>query len=154
MKKSLFAALILFGMTFVQAAEPLDAFPTEVDGNQRHVIQLPKVKDESRFMIELVPGRREVADCNLRSFTAPLHREVLAGWGYPYYVLSDLKPTPGTRKICAPGSDSRRFIRVRGDSLILPYSSRLPLVVYLPEGVLLKYRVWRADKNLSDARTQ
>ncbi|MDP5210829.1 ecotin family protein [Microbulbifer sp. 2205BS26-8] len=154
MKKPLFAVLILLYMTTVQAADPLDAFPAEVEGKQRHVIQLPKVKDESRFMIELVPGRREMADCNLRSFTAPLRREVLAGWGYPYYVLSDLKPASGARKICAPSTTSRRFIRVRGDGLILPYSSRLPLVVYLPEGVLLKYRVWRADKNLSDARTQ
>ncbi|MFA0809620.1 ecotin family protein [Microbulbifer epialgicus] len=153
MARSFVAVLILFAVVLAQAAEPLDAFPAEVDGKRRHVIQLPKVVDESRFMVELVPGKSAIADCNLRSFSAPLQRQVLPGWSYPYYVLSELKPTPGTQKVCAPGSESRRFISVRGEGLILPYNSSLPLVVYLPEGVQLKYRVWRADKNLSDART-
>lgn len=154
MARSFIAALALCSAASVQAAEPLDAFPAEVNGKQRHVIQLPKVIDESRFMVELVPGKNEIADCNLRSFSAPLQSEVLSGWGYPYYVLSDLKATPGTQKVCTPGSESRRFISVRGDGLILPYTSSQPLVVYLPVGVQLKYRVWRADKNLSDAQAQ
>ncbi|WP_299584932.1 ecotin family protein [uncultured Microbulbifer sp.] len=154
MARALMSALFLCCVAPLQAAEPLDAFPAEVDGKRRHVIELPKVVDESRFMVELVPGKSSVADCNLRSFRAPLQRQVLPGWGYPYFVLADLKPTQGPRKVCAPGSESRRFIRVRGDGLILPYTSSQPLVVYLPEDVQLKYRVWRADKNLSDARSE
>jgi len=151
MARSFVIPLVFFSAISVQAAEPLDAFPSDLEGKQRHIIQLPKVVDESRFMVELVPGKSEVADCNLRSFSAPIQRQQLPGWGYPYYVLSELKPMPGTQKVCAPGSESRRFISVRGDGLILPYNSSLPLVVYLPDGVQLKYRVWRADKNLSDA---
>ncbi|WP_020413810.1 ecotin family protein [Microbulbifer sp. VTAC004] len=154
MARSFVASLVLFSSLTAQAAEPLDAFPVEVEGKQRHVIQLPKVVDESRFMVELVPGKSEVADCNLQSFSAPLERQLLPGWGYPYYVLSELKATPDTQKVCAPGSESRRFIRVRAEGLILPYRSNLPLVVYMPQGVQLKYRVWRADKNMSDARTR
>ncbi|WP_444920621.1 ecotin family protein [Microbulbifer sp. CnH-101-G] len=154
MARSLLPALILYYALPLQAAEPLDAFPSEVEGKYRHVIELPKVVDESRFMVELVPGKNALADCNLRSFNAPLQRQVLPGWGYPYYVLADLKPAQGTSKVCGPDSESRRFIRVRGKGLILPYTSSQPLVVYLPEGVQLKYRVWRADKNLSDAQSK
>ncbi|USD21622.1 ecotin family protein [Microbulbifer variabilis] len=154
MARSLFSALILCCVVPLQAAEPLDAFPAEVEGKRRHVIELPKVVDESRFMVELVPGKNALADCNLRSYSAPLQRQVLPGWGYPYYVLAELKPSKGTSKVCGSDSESRRFIRVRGNGLILPYSSSQPLVVYLPEGVQLKYRVWRADKNLSDAHSK
>ncbi|WP_226643758.1 ecotin family protein [Microbulbifer variabilis] len=154
MARSLLPTLILCYVVPLQAVEPLDAFPTEVEGKHRYVIELPKVVDESRFMVELVPGKNALADCNLRSFSAPLQRQVLSGWGYPYYVLADLKPRQDTSKVCGQDSESRRFIRVRGKDLLLPYSSSQPLVVYLPEGVQLKYRVWRADKNLSDAQSK
>ncbi|WP_444929205.1 ecotin family protein [Microbulbifer sp. SSSA002] len=130
---------------------PLDAFPGEVDGKSRHVIELPKVVDESRFRVELMPGKSELVDCNGQSFSASLRKDILPGWGYPFYVLLDLTPAVNSQKVCAPGSETRRFIRVRGDGLMLPYRSHLPLVVYLPQGVQLKYRVWRADKNFSKA---
>jgi len=138
----------------IAQASDLEGFPDTVDGKQRHVIRLPMAVDESRFMVELVPGKTERVDCNLRSYRAALARRTLDGWGYPYYVLAHPEPAPTTLKACPPGSESRRFVRVRGDDLMLPYNSRLPLVVYLPDGLQLKYRVWRADKTLSDARAE
>ncbi len=132
-------------------AVDMSVYPTTVDGRERHVIALPKVVDESRFMVELVPGKTELADCNLRSYRAALERRTLAGWGYPFYVLAEPEPGPKTNKACPEGSQTRRFVRVRGDGLLVPYNSHLPLVVYLPRDVQLKYRIWRADKTLSEA---
>ncbi|MFC6633952.1 ecotin family protein [Microbulbifer taiwanensis] len=147
-------SVALYSLVSPAPASELDAFPTTVDGKQRQVIRLPKAVDESRFMVELVPGKTELVDCNLRSYRAPIKRETLDGWGYPYFVLADPEPAATTLKACPSGSESRRFVRVRGEGLMLPYNSRLPLVVYLPADLQLKYRVWRADKTLSDARTE
>ncbi|WP_250460518.1 ecotin family protein [Microbulbifer litoralis] len=133
------------------AADP-GVFPETVDGNSRRVIELPRVADESRFMVELVPGKTEMVDCNLRSYRAPLERRTVKGYGYAYYVLGEPRLGPSTLKACPDSSKTRRFVRVRGEGLMLPYNSRLPLVVYVPEGWQLKYRIWRADKTLSDAR--
>ena len=133
------------------AGVDMSVYPTTVDGRARHVIELPKVVDEGRFMVELVPGKTELADCNLRGYRASLERRTLAGWGYPFYVLAEPEPGPRTNKACPAGSQTRRFVRVTGDGLLLPYNSRLPLVVYLPRDVQLKYRIWRADKTLSEA---
>lgn len=146
--------LVLYCLAGTGWASDLEAFPATVDGKVRQVIRLPKVVDESRFMVELVPGKTEMVDCNLRGYRARISRETLDGWGYPYYVLGHPEPAPTTLKACPPGSESRRFVRVRGEGLMLPYNSRLPLVVYLPADLQLKYRVWRADKILSDARTE
>lgn len=132
----------------------LQPFPVVVDGKERHVIHLPRAADESRFMVELVPGKTELVDCNLRSYRASIQRRILDGWGYSYYVLGELEPGPSTRKACSPNSASRRFVPVLGEGLMLPYNSRVPLVVYLPPGLQLKYRVWRGDKILSDARAE
>lgn len=149
---ALFAALLLF--TTAAACSDLDAFPESLDGKRRQVIHLPRVADESRFMVELVPGKYEMVDCNLRGYRAPLKRGTLSGWGYGYYVLGEPRPAPTTLKACPEGSEARRFVRVRGEGLMVPYNSERPLVVYLPEGFELKYRVWRADKTLSDAHSK
>lgn len=143
---------LVMGLVPPALAADLDVFPTTIDGKQRHVIELPKVVDQSRFMVELIPGKTELVDCNRRSYSARIERATLDGWGYPYFVLSDPAPAATTLKACPDDSRSRRFVRVRGDGLMLPYNSALPLVVFLPDGFQLKYRVWRADKNYSDAR--
>jgi ecotin len=44
-----------------------------------------------------------------------------------------------------------RFITLGGEPDLLRYNSRLPLVVYLPEGVEVRYRIWRADKRVENA---
>jgi ecotin len=44
-----------------------------------------------------------------------------------------------------------RFITLGGDPQLLRYNSRLPLVVYVPEGVEVRYRIWRAEDSLKNA---
>lgn len=145
----------LFCLVAPAVADDLDAFPATVEGKQRQVIRLPQVANENRFMVELVPGRMELVDCNRRSYHAQIERKTVEGWGYTYYVLSDPVAGATTLKACPPGyKKKRRFVRMRDESLMLPYNADLPLVVYVPAGIELKYRVWRADKNFSEARTR
>jgi ecotin len=37
-----------------------------------------------------------------------------------------------------------RFIPLGGEPYLIRYNSRLPVVVYVPEGVEVRYRVWSA----------
>ncbi len=37
-----------------------------------------------------------------------------------------------------------RFVGLAGDPYLVRYNSRLPIVVYVPEGVEVRYRVWTA----------
>ncbi len=37
-----------------------------------------------------------------------------------------------------------RFITLGGDPYLIRYNSRLPIVVYVPEGVEVRYRIWTA----------
>ena len=37
-----------------------------------------------------------------------------------------------------------RFITLGGDAYLIRYNSRLPIVVYVPEGVEARYRIWTA----------
>ena len=44
-----------------------------------------------------------------------------------------------------------RFITLGGEPRLLRYNSRLPLVVYVPDGVEVRYRFWRADVDATTA---
>jgi ecotin len=38
-----------------------------------------------------------------------------------------------------------RFVALEGSPYIIRYNSSLPTVVYVPEGMEVRYRVWRAE---------
>lgn len=42
-----------------------------------------------------------------------------------------------------PQGDTRKFVGIGGEPQFFRYNSRLPLVVYAPEGVEIRHRVWR-----------
>jgi ecotin len=42
-----------------------------------------------------------------------------------------------------------RFITLGGEPYLIRYNSRLPVVVYAPEGVEVRYRLWSAEPESS-----
>jgi len=51
----------------------------------------------------------------------------------------------GTRIAINPDAPKvKRFVTLGGEPLLIRYNSRLPIVVYVPEGVEVRYRVWSA----------
>jgi ecotin len=38
-----------------------------------------------------------------------------------------------------------RFVALGGSLYIIRYNSSLPIVVYVPEGMEVRYRLWRAE---------
>jgi ecotin len=41
-----------------------------------------------------------------------------------------------------------RFVTLGGEPFLIRYNSRLPVVVYVPEGVEVRYRIWSAGPAL------
>jgi ecotin len=41
-----------------------------------------------------------------------------------------------------------RFIRLGGEPYLIRYNSRLPIVVYVQEGVEVRYRIWTAEPEI------
>ena len=77
-------------------------------------------------------------------FAGTLQTENIPGWGYDRYILRTLGPM-ATRMAAPPDAPLvERFICL-GEAWLISYNSRLPLVVYVPAGVEVRYRLWRAD---------
>ncbi len=138
--------LFLFAVPAGKAAEDLKAFPPAEEGMVRYVLQLPRQADESAFKVELMVGKTVQADeQNKYFFGGKIEAETVKGWGYTRYKVSRLGPMAGTRMAVDPNAPKvARFITIGGDPYIIRYNSRLPIVVYVPEGVEVRYRIWTA----------
>jgi ecotin len=142
------AVVGLFGLALpAHAANPLQAFPFADAGMVRHVLQLPKQADESAFKLELIVGRTVPLDGHNRYFFGGrIQKEDIKGWGYTRYVVGALGPMAGTRMAVDPNAPKvDQFITLGGEPYLIRYNSRLPVVVYVPEGAEVRYRIWKAE---------
>jgi ecotin len=122
----------------------MKAFPPAEEGMVRYVLQLPKQADESVFKVELIVGKKvRVDEKNSYFFGGNMEKETIKGWGYPRYTVSELGPMAGTLMAIDPNLPKvDRFITLGGEPYIIRYNSRLPIVVYVPEDVEVRYRIW------------
>jgi ecotin len=138
--------LLLFAVPAGLAAENMKAFPAAGEGMVRHVLQLPRQADESGFKVELIVGKTVETDAGNRYFFGGrIEEETITGWGFTRYTVSKLGPMAGTLMAVDPNAPKvARFVTLGGAPFIIRYNSRLPVVVYVPEGVEVRYRIWTA----------
>jgi ecotin len=143
---SITALGLLFAALTVHAGDNMKAFPLPEKGRVRYVLQLPKQDDESAFKVELIVGKTVLVDeRNRYSFSGKIQAETIKGWGFTRYDVSQLGPMAGTLIAIDPNAPKvNRFITLGGEPYLIRYNSRLPLVVYAPEGVEVRYRIWTA----------
>ena len=124
----------------------MQAFPPAEAGMVRHVLQLPKQDDEFAFKVELIVGKTvQLDEGNRYFFGGKIEEETITGWGFPRYNVSQLGPLAGTLMAIDPNTPKvSRFITLGGEPYLIRYNSRLPIVVYAPAGVEVRYRIWRA----------
>ena len=145
MKPIEFAVVLILTSLSAFGADDLKAFPPAGKGMTRYVIRLPLEKDEAALKVELIVGKMVKTDARNRYFFGgKLETESIPGWGYDRYILRNIDPMAGTLMAVDPNAPLvERFVGL-GSETILRYNSRLPVVVYVPEGVEVRYRLWSA----------
>ncbi|OAT35034.1 serine protease inhibitor ecotin [Proteus myxofaciens] len=129
----------------------LAPFPKAEKNQVRHVIELDKIDNEDNYQVELIVGKEIMVDCNHQSFGAELKSKDLEGWGYNYYVVSDLKGPMSTLMGCMDNTKKPAFVSAfLGQDAFTRYNSKLPIVVYAPTDVDVKYRIWSTNGEMKD----
>lgn len=136
----------------LQPLEKIAPWPQAEKGMKRLAITLPEQQDENAYKVELIPGRTMEVDCNQHRAAATLETHTLEGWGYDYYVLSKISEPVSTRMACHDNTKTQKFVVASlGNAAIMRYNSKLPIVVYAPNNVEVRYRIWKADELMQKA---
>ncbi|EKT4467673.1 serine protease inhibitor ecotin [Pseudomonas putida] len=129
-------------------------YPEAEKGFTRQVIHLPAQTDESAHQLEILAGKTLTVDCNKQRLGGKLEEHNLEGWGYSYYRLEKVAGPMSTLMACPDGKKTEAFVPVVGEGFMLRYNSKLPVVVYVPEGIEVRYRVWSASEDVQKAKVE
>ncbi len=164
-RSGLALAAVLMAATAAAAVPRLDLkpYPAPPAGQNRWVIQLPGVlppnpdpslsPSPADWRVELIVGRELEVDCNRRFFTGRMASETLKGWGYKVYRVSNVGPVASTRMACPPGAPkTRAFVPMGGKPFVVPYNASLPIVVYAPKELEVRWRLWKASREQRPAQ--
>jgi ecotin len=137
------------------------AFPPADKGMVRFVLDLPERADASACQVELLVGKMvETEGDNDYWFDGKVEAVNIEGWPYPRYIAR-----PGSLRVMYSlvGWTSKppkinKFVTIKGimgkeydgseHHFLIRYSSGAPVVVYVPEGFQVRYRLWRAEPEM------
>ena len=153
-KLSTFAFVALLGTSMMSAQIINDkievsTFPKAEKGMVQYVIEVPYggMESDNNKRIEVMVGKYEEVDkCNRHFLNGKLEQKELKGWGYNYYEFKTDGNTMSTMMGCNDSSTVSKFIT--GESTMLSYNGRMPIVVYVPEGYEVKYKIYKAEDDV------
>lgn len=124
------------------------AYPKAEEGMVRYVLYLEPKADESLYKVELEVGKViETDGVNKYGFGGKVEKETIKGWGYSMYTVQKgaFDSAFSTRMGVPPGTPKvKKFVRIGGGPDLVRYNSKLPIVVYVPAGGEVRYRIWQA----------
>jgi ecotin len=148
-KKIFISAVVIFVSYSISAQEKdttklkTEMFPTPKEGFQQFIIQLEPKEDEDAFKVEIYGGITAEIDCNKHQLSGTFTKQNLEGWGYNYFEFNSNGTLISTRMFCPEDSKHREF--VLSNSELLRYNSKLPIVIYVPNGIEVRYKIWERD---------
>ena len=148
------AGLMLASLSTLAHAAKLEdtaPYPKAEAGFTRQVIHLPQQAQEENFKVEILAGKTLEVDCNRQRLGGTLEEKNLEGWGYPFYRLEKVSGPMSTLMACPDGTSKQDFVPVVGDGFLLRYNSKLPLVLYVPKDIEVRYRIWSASNKVEKA---
>ena len=99
------------------------------------------VRADSPVQLDFADGRVSVSNtCNRMSGGYTLEADKLT-----------FTPMASTMMACPDGKAHPEFVPVVGEGFMLRYNSKLPIVVYVPKDIEVRYRIWSASKQIKQA---
>ena len=153
MKKTmLFLVMTLMGLSaFAQNSKDISMFPEAPEGFKKVVIHLTEKKKENLLKVEFTVGKNVTVDkCNTFFLMGEIKEKDLTNWGYSYYNFTSDGNVAGTKMGCNDDTKVEKFIT--GQSKTIDYNSKSPIVIYIPNEMQVKYRVWKAKNKWLDVK--
>lgn len=145
-----FIPLCLFLQTSMAQKMDISMFPKAKEGFRQLAISVPAKANENDFKIEFFVGKVvQVDKCNRHFILGNIEKKLLEGWGYDFFEVSSKGETAGTIMGCPDNSKIAKFIHIQ--PVLERYNSKLPIVLYVPDGFEVRYRIWSAGTKMLKA---
>lgn len=129
-------------VAFSQDKVDTKIFPAPQDGYKQVVLDLKGKKHEDILKLEIIIGKNAKVDkCNQHFLIGELKSRNLEGYGYTFYQFSSDGAIAGTKMGCMDNELVEKFIT--GQPKITEYNSKIPVVIYVPNDMEVKFRFWK-----------
>ncbi|WP_124641476.1 MULTISPECIES: serine protease inhibitor ecotin [Amniculibacterium] len=126
-------------------------FPKAKPGYKQVYIKVPAMKNENDYKVEVFAGKTMLVDCNNHRMMGDIDDKNLDGWGYTYYEVESNGQSTSTMMGCPDQTKTKKFIYMQPE--LLRYNSKLPIVIYAPKDMEVKYRIWKADSKFQNSKS-
>lgn len=136
----------------LRAVHDLTIYPP-IENMTKNAIFLDPLPDETLYKVELyVVKSLEVDNCNKHYLFGDFEVRRLDGFGFSYFIFNSNSNIISTKMGC--GDDIKKIRNVAsGKTEIVRYISAMPIVVYTPKDMEVKYKLWKVDPKEMDARS-
>jgi ecotin len=149
---------ILFASNAIAQKQPkkfekldISIYPKTKQDSKRIIIQLPIEKNEDNLKIELFVGIEKMADCNSHTLEGKSTKKNIDGGAYNYFIIESTGVSVSTKMACLD-APTRKFVTMQ--PILTSYNSKLPIVLYVPQNIEVKYRIWRADTIIQKVKSK
>lgn len=119
----------------------------------KNVIIIDPMPNESMHKVEFYAVKSaEVDDCNKHYLLGEFEVKTLEGYGYPYYIFKSNSQIISTKMGCENQNKKVREI-TSGKTELVRYISSIPIVVYTPKEIDVKYKLWKQESKEYEARS-
>lgn len=127
-----------------------DIFPKSEKNQKKVVIEVPYSSQDSNKKIEIFVGKEMETDkCNQYGLPGSFTKKDLKGWGYSYLTFNSTGNAVSTMKGCAESGTRTQFVNAAG--YMADYNGRMPIVLYIPQGFTVRYKIYKADPEWYEA---
>ncbi|MDR0807407.1 MAG: serine protease inhibitor ecotin [Enterobacteriaceae bacterium] len=130
------------------------SYPATTKDQVRYAIFLPAMENENNMKVEISMGKTLQVDCNRQKLGGKLEIKELQGWGYTYFVLSNVSAPASTLMACPDQKKHDEFVTIPTATHVENYNSKLPIIVYTPKDIQVRYRIWTAAENYTMAEVK